>query len=616
MIGQKTGTEEVRWDLSTMYSSLDDLQIDIDIKNLTEMVKAFNIVHKGKLAKTLSQAILDYTEIVMLTAKIEDYLFLLQSTDVGNAAVKAKIAQTERTLSDVQGEYLAFFKLELVALNDKVLKRLYASDSIAARHKPWIEQARVFKSHVLSESVESALAKRSPFGSGAWSEFFDELSSDLRFSYRGEEKSLTEMLHIISESKDIEERAEATRIVNAGFNGSYAKYSAQTLYMVAGLGAVENKERGYKHPMDSRNKSNRIPDSVVEVLHNLVKEVAAPLARRFYRLKAAHLGIPLLKWSDRNALMPFSDTTIVPFDEAMTLVIKAYESFSPTLAKIVRKFIDEKRIDAPATKTKRGGAFNDSMVLPGGKPQAFTLLNYLGSNQDVMTLAHELGHGVHGILAGEAQGALMFHAPTAYAETASVFGEMITFNFLKNRLAAAGDEKLLLALIMSKINAIVNTVVRQIGFSNFERRLHGIDAAYQNWSELKKFSVEELDAIWLQTVKELYGQDGEVFTYDNTEHLWSYIHHFHRPFYVYGYAFGELLTHSLCAEQAKLDYRFEPLYLDLLRSGNTKNVVELLEPFGLNPVSEQFWVNGIQLSLGKLVLEAEQLSAKMKVFVR
>ena len=279
MTGQKTGAEAVCWDLSVMYSGVDDPQIDADVVKLAEMMKAFNVAHKGKLAETLGQAVLDYTEIIMLKNKIE-YLFLIQSTDVTSAAVKAKIAQVERILSDADGEYLTFFNLELVALDDETLGRLYDSDEIVAKHKTWIEQARVFKPHVLSEPVEAALSKRSSFGPGAWSEFFDELSSDLRFSYRGGEKSLTEMLHIVSESKDAEERAEAMRIVNAGFSGSYAKYSAQNLYIVTGLGEVENKERGFKHPMDSRNKSNRIPDSIVEILHNAVREVAAPLARR------------------------------------------------------------------------------------------------------------------------------------------------------------------------------------------------------------------------------------------------------------------------------------------------------------------------------------------------
>lgn len=616
MVQQHTGAEDVRWDLSIMYAGIEDPQIDADIVRFAEMAKAFHVAHKGKLVETLGQAISDYTEITMLAIKILGYFSLLQSTDVANSSVKTKSAEVSQAMSHLSGEYLTFFELELIAMSEANLARLCVSHEVVLRHRPWIEHARIYKPHILSEPVEAALTKRSDFGAGAWSKFFNELSSDLRFNDDGEEKTLTEMIHIVSHAQDAEVRAQALQKVNEGLSGTYAKYSAETLYVVAGSMAVERKERGYKNPMDGRNKSNRIPDSVVDALHRAVLETAAPLSLRFYRLKAAHLGLKTLKWSDRNAEMPFADTTIVPFDEAQDLVLNAYESFSPRLAEIVRDFIRERRIDAPATKTKRGGAFNWSLVLPGNRPVAFTFLNYLGSNLDVMTLAHELGHGVHGVLAGNAQGALMFDAPIAYAETASVFGEMVTFNFLKSRLLQKGDKQSLLALIMGKIDDIINTVVRQINFSNFERRLHGMDSSYCEWKEPKKLSVEELDTIWLQTAKEMYGQDGEVFTYENTAHLWAYIHHFHRPFYVYGYAFGELLTHCLYAMREWLGNKFEPLYLDFLSSGNTKNVVELIAPFGLYPANEQFWVNGIQLSLGRLIFDAEELSAEMGVVVK
>jgi oligoendopeptidase F len=248
-------------------------------------------------------------------------------------------------------------------------------------------------------------------------------------------------------------------------------------------------------------------------------------------------------------------------------------------------------------------------VLPGNRPQSFTFLNYLGSNHDVMTLAHELGHGVHGILAGEAQGPLMFHPPIAYCETASVFGEMTTFSFLRKQLAEKGDNAALLALLSQKIEGMLNTVVRQIGFSNFERRMHGMNEKYTEWTPPKKLSVEELDALWLTTAKELYGEDGEVFTYENTGHLWAYISHFHRPFYVYGYAFGELLTQSLYAQRVRLGSQFEPLYLDLLRSGATKSVFELLQPFGLDPTEESFWGDGIRVSLEAMISEVEKLAS-------
>lgn len=604
---------QIRWDLSILYQDIADPRLDADLRDLAGMAKRFSLTYKGKLAERLGGAIRDFSEIEMLSGKINSYLFLRESTDLTNAAVKAKHAAVQLELTAIRGEHLTFFELELVQLGEDTLWTFYESDPFVSKHRPWIEHIRTFKPHFLTEPVESALMKRSPFDSSSWSDFFDEVEADLNFEFRDGSRNLTEMMHLIAESKDAAERAEALQCVNNSLAGPFAKYAAQTLYMVAGLKAVEDKERGYAHPMDYRNKANRVPDAVVNVLHNAVTTLGGSLTRRYYKLKARHWGLPILRWSDRNAPMPFADTSVIPFDEAAEIVTSSYQSFSPTLMAIVKSFFADRRIDAPVVKEKRHGAFNSSHVLPGGKPVSYTLMNYLGSNKDVMTLAHELGHGVHGILAGEAQGPLMFHAPIAYCETASVFGEMTTFTFLKDRLARSGETKSLLALIMAKIDGVINTVVRQIGFSNFERRLHGMDESYKVWTEPKKRSVEELDALWLKTAQELFGEEGEIFTYENSSHLWAYIPHFHSPFYVYGYAFGELLTQSLYAQRRRLGAKFEPLYLDLLRSGATKDVVELLEPFGLDARNEAFWTEGITASLGALIEEAEQLSREMGV---
>jgi oligoendopeptidase F len=607
------GVNEVRWDLSVLYSEITDPRLDSDLADFSERAQRFELTHKSHLAERLGEALREYSEIDMITGKIGSYLFLREATDLANDAIKAKRAQFQRDMSAIHGEYLTFFELELAELSAERIAFFYETDPFVAKHRPWIEHLRLFKSHFLAEPVESALTKRSPFGSSAWAEFFDEAEADLIFKFRGADKNLTELLHVLTESKDPEERAEVMKTINEGFAGPFAKFSAQTLYVVAGAKAVEDKERGYAHPMDFRNKVSQIPDSVVNVLHDSVTIVGGELTRRYYKLKAKHLGISVMRWSDRNAPMPFADTSFIPFEEGKEIVTAAYAGFSPKLAEIVKDSFTSHRIDAPATREKRHGAFNSSHVLPGGQPISFTLLNYLGSNRDVMTLAHELGHGVHGILAGEAQGPLMFHAPIAYCETASVFGEMTTFNYLKDRLTHLGDKKSLLALIMSKMDSTINTVVRQIGFSNFERRLHGMDADYKNWAPPSRLSAEQLDAIWLKTAQELYGPQGDIFTYENTNHLWAYISHFHSPFYVYGYAFGELLTQSLYAQQERLGAKFEPLYLDLLRSGATKDVVELLKPFGLDPMNATFWAEGIRGSLGGLLEEAEELSREMGI---
>ncbi len=606
----------VRWNLLCLYNGITDPQIDVDIAEYVRQVAAFNKNYKGKLVEALPQAFVDFMKLRSIGDPIGVYLFLEQSRDTANGAIQAKVASAQEKMLFADGEYMAFFVIELVAIPDDVLEKHYAADALVAKHRPWIEHARVFKPYLLSEAVESALTKRAPFSSDSWGEFFDECEADLRFPWKDGEKTLPEILNVLGTSIDRVERAEALRIINKGFGGFFAKYSARNLYMVAGEGQVERVDRGYATPMTARNKSNQVPDEVVAALHKAVTEVAGPLMRRYFKLKAKVLDIPVLAWSDRNAPIRLGSGLAVspkiPFDEGMKTVLAAYESFSPTLAGIVRQMVVDGCIDAPATPGKRGGAYNYSFVDKNCKPMSWTFLNYLGSDDDVMTLAHELGHGVHGILAGEAQGALMCHAPIAYAETASTFGEMVTFNFLKRQLQEQGDDQAIFALVTKKIEGVINTVVRQITFSNFERRLHGIDAKYEVWGPVTKRSVAELDALWLEVTQEIYGKPGEVFTYENTEHLWSYIPHFHTPFYVYGYSFGELLVHCLYAKRDELGERFEPLYLDLLRAGGTKNVTELTKPFGLDPSRESFWVDGINAGLGVMIEEAEALYDKLQ----
>ncbi len=596
---------EYRWDLSCFYAGLDDPQIDADCRALALGAADFCADHKGKLDRTLGQAIRDLTELDMLSNKVFVYLNLRTSLKVDDPAVKAKTAAAEKIVNEAFGQYMAFFDNEVAGLPEAAIAAQAVSDPVVAKHLPWIRDLRRFAPHLLADDVEAALIKRSSFGPGTWADFFGEVEAGLRFPFRrrwyGRRRSLTltKMLDVLSHDRDPAVRARTLRLINDGFKGAFAKYSAQTLYMIVGSKEVEDRERKYGHPMAARNLGNKVPDAVVEALHAAIAAEAPAIVGRYYRLKARLLGMKRLRWSDRNAELPFSAERRVSFAEAMETVLAAYASFSPTLAGLVKDMAARRWIDAPADEGKESGAYNCSLVLPGNRPVAFTLLNYLGAPDDVMTLAHELGHGVHGLLGGEAQGPLMYHAPTAYCETASVFGELTTFNNLKADLASRGSVKETLALVMSKIDDVLNTTVRQISFSNFERRVHGSG---------RRLSVEELCGIWLEETRKLYGEDGDVFTYENTDHLWAYISHFHRPFYVYSYAFGELLTHSLYARRAMLGDSFEPLYLDLLRSGGTRDAVDLLKPFGLDPTAPDFWRLGIKLSLGVMLEEAESLA--------
>lgn len=593
------GTEKISWNLTIFYTDIHDPQIDRDIKTVESLMYDF-VRFKGQLKTRLADAIEAKIAVNELYDKIHVYLSLVQSLDVTNDDIKKKISYAQAITSKAAA-VMSFFAIELNALTDEEIDHQAAHPTVA-KHRPWINHMRLYKNHLLSEEVESALTKRSRFSTNAWSDFFDEIEAQVVFTYQDQAYNLEKIVNELSNSKDQEQRAQILKIIDTTLKDKLSHYSAQTLYIVTQEKRVEDEDRNYANPMSQQNLENRVPDAVVETLHDTVQKYGSDINKRFYTLKARLLGVSEMKWSDRNAPLPFEDTTIIPFDQAKQIVHSAFMSFSPTLASIVDGMYEQGQIDAHMTPNRRSGAYNYSFCLPDNQPYSYTFLNYLGSTRDVMVLAHELGHGVHGILAGQTQGVLMQLAPIAYCETASVFAEMTTYHFLSSELAKTGNDQARLVLVMNKLNDITNTVMRQISFSNFERKIHASET---------KLSISELNTLWLESCYELYGKPGEVFTYDHADHLWSYISHFHRPFYVYGYAFGELLTDSLYAVRDQFGDRFESLYLDMLRAGSARDVVELLEPFGLDPLDPLFWKNGLEGTILPLLEEAENLATKL-----
>ncbi len=591
-----------RWSLTHLYSGPEDLTLAADMAELENLAKNFQASFAGQLKTKLAEAVRALATIDELSNKLLSYLFLSSSTALDDEKIKNVKADVERRWSKAAADYLTFFDHELVGLDESEVNNQAEADDFLKKHLPMLRHARKQKEFLLPERVEMALSKRAPFGPGSWADFYDEVEADLRFDLDGEQKTLTELLEVMSHHADRAMRAKAMKLVNDGLSGSFLKFSTQALNMVVGYKQVNDEERGYQHPMQAQNRNNQVPEAVVDALHSAVRTHAAPLAQRWYRLKAKLLGIERLAWSDRNAPLPFSDHAKVPYEQALADTIAAYNRFSPTLAGLIEKLAAEKKIDVPTGPAKRGGAYNLSLTLPGGKPESFVFLNYQGSPRDVMTVAHELGHACHGLLAGETQGGLQQQAPIAYAETASVFGEMTTFNGFLEKSRAAGDAKATLSLIGGKIDDILNTAVRQIAFSLFEQQVHGAK---------RRLSPDEMDEMWMATTKELYGQDGDAFDYRDMNHLWSYVSHFHRPFYVYGYAFGELLTQALYAARPKVGEKFESLYLEMLRSGSTKDAISLMAPFGLDPTMPSFWQDGIEVGIGSLVEEAERLAAAL-----
>lgn len=598
----QTGAEDVRWDLDDLYTAIDDPQIDADLDALVKMAEAFNEAHKGKLVDTLGAALEAQAQMSALETKLMLYLHLRRSTAATDPKIQQQLGKVFERWSAAEANFLNFLEHELVAIDDATFAKILERDDNARRHKSMLDHIRANRQYLLEESIERALTLRSPFGPSEWGDYVGELEAELRFSFDDREQTLPEIIHVINNDTDADRRAGAMAAFSKGMTAQrFDKVMARVLNVTIGAKNVDDAERGYASPMTSRNIGNRVDDDTVEALHEAVADLGAQQCRRYYALASKHLKIAPLKWSDRNAKMPFADTRTVPWNECVETVLSAYESFSPTLRDRVKTMLDRKWVDAPPYEGKTGGAYNFSVLLPNGEARAYNFLNYLGSTRDVMTVAHEVGHGVHGMLAAEAQGALMFRAPMAYAETASIFGEMTTFKYL---LARTETDEQRLALLMEKSADHINTVVRQISFSNFERKIH--DARKNG-----KLTTDDYNAAWMEVTHAFYGEEGDLFTYDNTANLWAYVTHFLRPFYVYAYAFGELFTQSLFAVQDDFGKDFEGMYLDLLRAGGSKSAVELMKPFGLDPRDPSFWRKGIEGSVKTWLDEAEAITAKM-----
>jgi oligoendopeptidase F len=603
---QTTGAETVRWDLNDLYRDIDDPALDADVERLVALAKRFFETFAGKLVTKLGDALNAQAEITCIADKLFVYLHLRRSTDATNERIQQRAGAVQEAWSRASADYLTFFEHELVAIDDATYAAILARDKTAARHAPLLDHIRANRRFLLTEPVERALTLRSPFGPSELSDLIDEMEAELRFDCDQQSLTLPEILHVVSNDCDADRRARALEAFSEGLTAQrFDRLMARALNATLGAKYVEDRERGYTNPMSFANIANRVDDDTVEALHSAVAEFGAKQGQRYYRLLAAHLGKTTLKWSDRNAPLPYSSNRSVPWNDCVETVLSAYASFSPTLRDLVARMLERKWVDAPPYAGKTGGAYNYAVLLPNGEARAYNFLNYLGSPRDIMTVAHEAGHGVHGMLAAGAQGALMFRAPMAYAETASIFGEMTTFQYLLQH-SATDQQKL--TLLMEKSADHINTVVRQISFSNFERRVHEARRS-------AKLTVAEFNSTWMDVTHAFYGEPGALFTYEHVGNLWSYVGHFLRPFYVYAYAFGELFTQSLFARRDDFGAEFEPLYLNLLRAGGSQSAVELMAPFGLDPRDPAFWRRGIEASVSSWLDQAEAISARMHVNV-
>jgi oligoendopeptidase F len=580
-----------QWDLSDLYPGRDSAELARDIATAAAAAKEFRARHEGKLAglsgAELGGAVAAFERLQETLGRVMSYAELVHAGNMSDPEIGRFYQTLHERVNDISTDLL-FFTLELNRIEDGTLEAKLAAPELA-HYAPWLGNIRVFRPYQLSDEIERLLHEKSVAGRSAWSRLFDQTEAALRFRVRGKELTSAEALDRLSDRSPDTRRA-AAKALGEVF-GANARLFAHITNTLAKDKEIEDRWRGFKRPISSRNLANLIEDAVVDALIAAVRGAFPSLSHRYYRLKARWFGVEALPYWDRNAPLPDDRDRTIPWADAQRIVLEAYAAFSPDLAAIGRRFFERSWIDAPTRPGKASGAFAHPTV-PSAHP--YLLLNYQGRTRDVMTLAHELGHGVHQVLAAR-QGALMADTPLTLAETASVFGEMLTFQSL---LKTAPDKSTRKAMLAGKVEDMLNTVVRQIAFYDFESKLH----MARRQGELTPDAIGEL---WMSVQGESLGP---AFTFDEEyKYFWSYIGHFiHSPFYVYAYAFGDCLVNSLYAAYQSGLPDFQVKYLDMLKSGGVKRHKELLAPFGLDASDPAFWDRGLGVISG-FVDELEKL---------
>ncbi len=584
------------WNLTDLYPAIDAPEVTRDLDKLDADCVTFEAAYKGKIAaqaatpdggEWLAEAIRSYEGIDDLAGRLASYAGLAHAGNTVDAAISKFYGDVSERIT-AASTHLLFFALELNRVDDEVIERAMAAPSLN-HYRPWIEDLRKDKPYQLEDRVEQLFHEKSVSGYAAWNRQFDQTISALRFKVGGKELAIEPTLTLL------QDRAPAKRKAAAQALAKTFKANERTFALITNTLAkdkeISDRWRGFQDIADARHLANRVEREVVDALVASVRAAYPRLSHRYYKMKARWFKKKTLPFWDRNAPLPFAAKSQIGWNDAKSTILKAYGDFSPQMANIAERFFTDRWIDAPVRPGKAPGAFSHPTT-PSAHP--YVLMNYQGKPRDVMTLAHELGHGVHQVLAAK-NGALMAPTPLTLAETASVFGEMLTF---KRLLAQTKNAKERQALLAGKVEDMINTVVRQIAFYSFERAIH----TERRNGEL---TAQRIGEIWLSVQGESLGPAIEIKP--GYETYWMYIPHFiHSPFYVYAYAFGDCLVNSLYAVYENASEGFADRYLAMLSAGGTKHYSELLQPFGLDAKDPKFWDGGLSV-IENLIAELEAM---------
>ncbi|HDZ73169.1 MAG TPA: M3 family oligoendopeptidase [Aurantimonas coralicida] len=575
------------WNLADLYPAMDSDELKSDLEKARDKAETFQSRWRGRLAKAargegegLAAAVVEFETLEELLGRIISYAGLVYSGDTSDPARAKFYGDIQSSVTDISSRLL-FFPLELNRIADAEMDATMERDPALAHYRPWIVDLRKDKPFQLEDRVEELFHEKAITGRGAWNRLYDETLTSLRFTVDGDDLALEATLNLLQDPEREKRRKAASALANV-FSENLRVFTLITNTLSKDK-EISDRWRGFEDVADSRHLANRVEREVVDALSEAVSEAYPAISHRYYAMKAKWLGLDVLEYWDRNAPLPDSTRRDISWDEARQTVLSAYSGFAPEMATIADRFFANDWIDAANRPGKSPGAFAHPTV-PSVHP--YVLLNYMGKPRDVMTLAHELGHGVHQVLAGR-QGALMAATPLTLAETASVFGEMLTFRSLLEQAKTKAERKTLLA---SKVEDMINTVVRQIAFYQFERALH----EERRQGEL---TTERIGEIWLEVQTRSLGPALRLG--DGYDTYWTYVPHFiHSPFYVYAYAFGDCLVNSLYAVYRNSETGFQEKYFEMLKAGGTKHHSELLKPFGLDASDPAFWSKGLAMISG------------------
>lgn len=584
------------WNLADLYPAIDAPEVARDLDKLDADCAAFETAYKGKIAEQvampnggewLAEAIKSYEAIDDLAGRLASFAGLAHAGNTVDPAISKFYGDVSERIT-AASTHLLFFALELNRVDDAAIERAMAVPALNY-YRPWIEDLRKDKPYQLEDRVEQLFHEKSVSGYAAWNRQFDQTISALRFKVGGKELAIEPTLTLLQDRAP-EKRKAAAQALAKTFKANERTFALITNTLAKDK-EISDRWRGFQDIADSRHLANRVEREVVDALVASVRAAYPRLSHRYYKMKARWFKKKSLPYWDRNAPLPFAATGQIGWSDAKSTILKAYGDFSPQMASIAERFFTDRWIDAPVRAGKAPGAFSHPTT-PSAHP--YVLMNYQGKPRDVMTLAHELGHGVHQVLAAQ-NGALMAPTPLTLAETASVFGEMLTF---KRLLAQTKNVKQRQALLAGKVEDMINTVVRQIAFYSFERAIH----TERRNGEL---TAERIGEIWLSVQGESLGPAIEIKP--GYETYWMYIPHFiHSPFYVYAYAFGDCLVNSLYAVYENASEGFAERYLAMLSAGGTKHYSELLQPFGLDAKDPKFWDGGLSV-IESLIAELEAM---------